>query len=804
MAGNPVRIASGFDPLIGRDVELANVLNELERSRLVTLTGAGGSGKTRLAEACLAEFRERGLDAWFVDLSPIEDRALIGTAITTTLRLEGGAVQEPLDLSIQALADRDTVLVLDNVEQIVGVSEPVARLLVGAPRLRVLATSRAPLGLRGEVEVAVPTLDLPTEETVQAVEDSPAGALFLSRARALGRLRSVDAATATDIRALLNRLGGLPLAIELAAARMRATSPAELLQRLDELGPDAIDSQGSDHHRSLRAILAWTVSSLTPAEVEVLEATSVCAGFDLDLVRALTPGSEVGVAIESLVALGLVVPVGAVEGRSRFKLLETIRLAVLRGLSAERLETLQERHALRFLDLASDWYERSAGGWAPEFIDRLDADADNIRRALDGLARASPQRALVLASNLDAFWRTRGRLAEGLGWFERLEASAPEPSVALAQAAATHLAMATSVIGPTTMRDLAERVIRMARAVGSRSALIAGLLWRTYHRAYWGDGDDIEEEVAAELGEIDLADLDARSRINLGHIRVFVSAKHGFDSAEYIANVQAQRQEAERSGWVAQQALAACNLAQSHLARREFREAAALAGEAAALMRDLQRPSDVGWALGYQAAALALIGRSDDAVAAIVESARIAETLQQARNSMSWNVSETLRTAIPVATAAGMPLLAARLWGAVVGMSERGELQLPESDERLAREWLATAESEASPVAIELAMREGRELLPLDALRVMRKGLQSPPPTTNKPPRLRHGEFTRREIEVLTLVGQGKADPEIAEALFISPKTASVHVTNIKEKLGVRSRLEVALRARELGLVETP
>jgi predicted ATPase/DNA-binding CsgD family transcriptional regulator len=804
MVDQPSFVASGFDPLIGRDVELEMALDELGRSRLVTLTGAGGSGKTRLADACLTELRGRGQEGWFVDLSSIEDRSLIGAAITTTMRLEGGGAQEPLEVSIQAIADRDAVLVLDNVEQIIGVSEPVARLLLGAPHLRVLATSRAPIGLRGEVEVAVPTLELPTDETVTAIENSPAGALFLARARSLGRLRSIDASIAADIWTLLHGLGGLPLAIELAAARMRAMSPAELLERLAELGPDAIDSQGSDRHRSLRAILAWTLRSLSPDEVEVLEATSVCAGFDLDLVRVLAPGIEIGDAIESLVALGLVVPAGAVEGRSRFKLLETIRLAVLRGLSAERLETLQERHARRFVDLASDWYERSAGGWVPELIDRLDADADNIRRALDHLAQVSPGRALVLAANLDAFWRTRGRLAEGLSRLERLEASAPEPSIALANAAATHLALAAGVSSPPAIRDLADRVVSLARAVGSRSAVIEGLLWRTYHGAYWARADAIEEHVAAELGAIDLDGLDPRSRINLGHIRVFLSAMHGFDSDEYMASVKAQQEEARRSGWVAQQALIACNLAQSHLMRRDYGEAAALAGEAAELMRDLQRPSDVGWALGYKAAALALLGRSDDAVDAIIESARIAETMQQARNTMSMNVSETLRTAIPVAAVAGMPLLAARLWGAMVGMSERGEYEPPEADVHVAREWLAKARSATSPVAIELAIREGREGIPLDALRALRTEIAAPAATLPRSPRLRHGEFTPREIEVLTLVGQGKADPEIADILFISAKTASVHVTNIKEKLGVRSRLEVALRARELGLVDGP
>ena len=178
MLGSLPGARADLDPLIGRDDELASLLDELERSRLVSLTGSGGSGKTRLAEAVITTVRDTGSDAWFVDLSAIEDQSLVGAAIVTTLRLEGSAARDPLDVVVDALAHREALLGLDNLEQISGVGQVATNLLRGVPGLRILTTSRVPLGVRGEVEVAVPRLALPAEETVEAVEHSPAGALF--------------------------------------------------------------------------------------------------------------------------------------------------------------------------------------------------------------------------------------------------------------------------------------------------------------------------------------------------------------------------------------------------------------------------------------------------------------------------------------------------------------------------------------------------------------------------------------------------------------------------------------------------
>jgi non-specific serine/threonine protein kinase len=786
-----------FDPLIGRDEDLASLLDELERSRLVSLTGPGGSGKTRLAEAVVSTVRDRGREAWFVDLSATEDASLVATSITTTMRLEGSAARDPLVVAVEALADRETLLGLDNLEQIAGVGRVVTSLLRSAPQLRILTTSRVPLGVHGEIEVAVPTLDLPSEATVAAIERSPAGSLFLARSRAHGRLRAIDNATAADISTLLYRLDGLPLAIELAAARTRAMSPAEIVRRLEQQGTDAIDAHDGDRHRSLRAILDWTLGLLSAAEHEVLEAVSVCAGFDLDLAQALAPDVDVADAIESLVALGLVATLGTLESVSRFRLLETIRTTVLRGLTDEGLHTLEDRHAQRFLDLADGWDRTSAGGWTPDLVERLDADADNIRRALDRLDGVDPLRSLALGSRLGPFWQTRGRLAEGFRRFERTSALAGEPSVQLARATARYLALASAAVGPIALRGLTEQAIEMARAVADPSALIDSLTTQLLMASYEGD---IAAAVAAEveIEGLDLTDLDVHARIALSDLRIFAAgAKYGGESDEVVDGFRARLVEASQAGWARVHAITAGNLAQTLSLRGEHAEAAALAGEAADLFRGLENSAHLGWALSYRAAALAEIGRSSEAVDAAIEAATIAVTLR-----LPMNITDSLRSGMAVALATEQPLLAARLWGAVRSLRDRGEYVLPSIEQRVGESWLARASTVAPAVAIELAMREGEAEDPLELLRALPEVLRSSAPPPTMAPRLRHGELTKREIEILTLVGQGRSDPEIAEALFISPKTASVHVANIKGKLGLQSRLEVALRARELGLVD--
>jgi predicted ATPase len=239
-----------LDPLIGRDRELGALLEVVAGARLVTLTGAGGSGKTRLARSAVESLRAAGQQAWFVDCSAVHEAAIVGATIAGALDIEDVTGGDPIDAVVGSVGETDAVLALDNLEQIDGAGRVATRLLEAAPSLTVVATSRAPLRVRGEVEFAVAPLGLPSDATPDAIAASPAGELFLARAREVAPRATLDDSTSADVAALLERLDGLPLAIELAAARTRTVTPREILRRLAERGPEAIDTPDGDQHRS--------------------------------------------------------------------------------------------------------------------------------------------------------------------------------------------------------------------------------------------------------------------------------------------------------------------------------------------------------------------------------------------------------------------------------------------------------------------------------------------------------------------------------------------------------------------------
>ncbi|AHH17592.1 serine/threonine-protein kinase PknK [Nocardia nova SH22a] len=430
--GNLPAELTGF---INRRAELAEVRNLLSASRLVTLTGVGGVGKTRLALR-VAATRESSFagGAWLAELSDVSDPTLLVDVVAAAL----GARDEPdaalLDVLIRRLGSRETLLILDNCEQLVEAAAKLADVLLrSCPDLRILATSREPLNIAGESVVLVPPLTAPAGDEKPALRRMArfdAVALFCERAAAAVPGFRLDEQNRSSVAQICARLDGLPLAIELAAARLRSLSPQQIVQHLDDRF--ALLTQGSraasTRQQTLRWCIDWSYDICTPAEQRLWARLAVFAGtFELDAAEEvsgwdLTPYSTLDV-VTALVDKSILVR-EEVDGLVRFRMLETLRdYGRFKLRESGEYRQLRRRHC--------DWYQRLAvdaeAGWLshrqPEWIARIGREQANLREALDAslsdeTAEAAGT-ALRTTAALYEFWFFRGQYGEGRSWLDR-------------------------------------------------------------------------------------------------------------------------------------------------------------------------------------------------------------------------------------------------------------------------------------------------------------------------------------------------------------------------------------------------
>ncbi len=428
------RLPAAVDAVVGRERELAELERLLTSTRLVTLTGPGGTGKTRLAEEAARVYTPHFPDGVaFIDLAPLRDSTLVLPTVASALGVEdagGKSIEEEL---AAAIGERRMLLVLDNVEQVTAAGPGIAALLAACAHLTVLATSRVRLRLRGEHEYPVLPLALPERRSngraasVSVLEDVPAVKLFILRATAARPSFSLTSENMVPVVAVCRRLDGLPLAIELAAARVRVLAPDQLLRRLehplDVLGTATQDV--SARQRTLRDTIAWSYDLLAPAEQTLFAHLGIFAGgWTLDAAEAITQPLEnldVFDGLASLVDKSLVRRDDS--GREpRFAMLETIREFALDRLrqEAEHELAIAKAHASYFLAVAEDARVGLVGAHQDRWLARLDAEEANIRDALAWTMETdSAESALQFARALWRYWSSRGRLAEGRSWLER-------------------------------------------------------------------------------------------------------------------------------------------------------------------------------------------------------------------------------------------------------------------------------------------------------------------------------------------------------------------------------------------------
>jgi predicted ATPase/DNA-binding XRE family transcriptional regulator len=435
---SPVRI-------IGRERELAALCDLLvqDEHQLVTLTGPGGTGKTRLAQEVAARLTSRFPDGvWFVDLSPLTDADLVLSTIAAALGLPGG--REGLEIRLQGfLGGKPTLLVLDNFEHVVEAGSSVATILAHASRLRVLVTSRMPLHVQGEQEYPLPPLPFPDTSCLsswEAVEHSPAVQLFVERAQAIQPDFRLSPTNGQAISAICQRLDGLPLAIELAAARVRVMPPAALLARLEKRLPLLTGGARTlpARQRTMRDAIAWSYDLLAPQEQALFRRLAVfVGGFTFEAAEAMAHPDGSLAAFDGVVTLvehSLLRQIAGADEEPRFLMLETVREFGLEqlALAGDEHEARRQHagHYLRFTDeLAPDssiWLSRRAR------LERMTGDVANVQQAFTWFEAHDEAEALLRMIGVYwVLWQTSGRYREGLAMIERvLERSRPQASVA--------------------------------------------------------------------------------------------------------------------------------------------------------------------------------------------------------------------------------------------------------------------------------------------------------------------------------------------------------------------------------------
>ena len=411
---------------VGRRRELDEIRDALARSRLVTLTGPGGTGKTRLSIAAAEELASSFEDgAAFVPLAPISDPVLVMSAVADALDLREGADRMPLETVLDHLRDREVLLVLDNLEQVLDAATDIGQLLTGTARVRVLATSREPLGLHGEREYPVPPLELPDPRDLPSLErlsHYAAVDLFIQRATSVKPSFQVTNENAPAVAEICARLDGLPLAIELAAARVKLLSPHDLLKRLDHSLSFLATSERDrpSRQQTLRNAIAWSHDLLDEDERRLFAGLAVFrGGFTLDAAETVWGSPDAFDGVASLVNKSLVRQIETRTGETRFLMLETIR-----EFAEERLderpdrEEVRSRHARHFHELAQRAAPNLFGEEQARWLSELAAEHDNFRAALDWAERTGHvEIALRLSACLWRFWQMRGHLREAADRF---------------------------------------------------------------------------------------------------------------------------------------------------------------------------------------------------------------------------------------------------------------------------------------------------------------------------------------------------------------------------------------------------
>jgi len=769
----PNNLPVSLTSFIGREREINEIEQLVGGSRLLTLTGAGGCGKSRLAlqvaSGMLEEFHD---GVWLVELASLVDPALVHQAVASILDVPEQPGR-PLAHTLEAyLRSKSLLLLLDNCEHLItAAAQLVATLLRGCPNLRVLATSREALGIVGELTYRVPSLTVPNPNhtpPAETLNEYEAIRLFVDRAALSQPGFGITNRNAAALVRICSQLDGIPLAIELAAARVKAVPIDVIASRLDDRFRLLVGGNRAalPRHQTLRAAMDWSYDLLSEQEQSLLRRLSVFAGgFTLEAAEMVCAGEGIDKGdilnlLTCLVEKSLVL-LDEREGHDRYRLLETVRQYGQGGLAkAGEVDTLRNRHRDFFLKMAEGAEPKLLGADQAAWLTRLEKEHDNLRAALEWskIDKGGAEAGLRLAGALHEFWHRRGYWNEGLGWTEATLARSDEaPSVYLPKALHGAARFMRRLGDYERAAPLCKKGLALCRELGDKK-------YGAWFLVHFG--------------------IVAMNESN------FAQATELFQEAFILCR------ESQDKWWIW---MGLNHLAEAALRQGNYAQATSSFSENLARAREVGDEHIIAYTLRYQGEVWLHQGNYEQAAACYTEGLTASCAVGSRRET-----EECIDGLAQLACAKGSYEQAARLFGVAEALRAALGLHPDRFEQALHDQSLAFTRAALGEAAFAAQFAEGQAAPLEQAIKYALATTEAPPPSDKRTEKSaadpRASLLTPREREVAVLVAHGLTNREIAAKLVVTPRTAETHVQNILNKLGLTSRVQIATWAVDCGL----